>query len=307
MPDFAEILGAIPKWLKTALVIIITVAMIGLAWFFVASVKKVPEEHRKQIAQRDFISAITDHLTGPLQTDKTSPAQIDIDELGEFSPAVGLVEIVHKTSSISNTNLSKEYIEIRAGKRNAQPVNISNWSLQSMISGNWIGLPLGALNYRVGEVNELADIYLRPGESAIIATRQSPVGVSFKVNSCSGFLEDSQEFAPALNTSCVDPSEILPPTIENIRTYGDACVKFAENFKTCSYITSNSPGYSGLSRACIDYIQPRFTYNYCSGIQEESSKEWRVFLNQNNTLWKENYEVIRLMDEKHRTVDVINY
>lgn len=266
-----------------------------------------------QLFGTNFFSAVSRHVTSGLSSrDTTSPPYVSIEELGEFSPVAGMVEIVKSDNSLTTTDLDYEYIEIRARSSNAQPINISEWSVQSMISNTWIGIPQGTGLYVVGEVNELQDIYLRPGDRAIIATRQSPVGVSFRVNRCSGFLSDTQSFEPPISTSCVAPSDILPPTIENLKKYDDICVRFAENFGKCSYVTSDVTGFENLSKVCREYIQPRLTYNFCStthanDIDFFANNEWRIFLNQDETLWRESYEVIRLLDEHNRTVDVFTY
>lgn len=291
------------------------IVAIAIMWYVVQVFQTSPAANGSaaRLFQTDFTSAISDQVTGTLiSRNTTRPAEVTLEELGEFSPVAGMVEIVPEKETLAETDRQHEYITIRARSTNAQPVNISNWSLQSMISDTWIGLPQGVELYVAGEVNERADIYLHPGESAIIATKASPVGVSFRVNRCSGFLGSTQRFEPSLRTLCIAPGDVVPPTVENIREYGDSCVRFVENFDRCTYVTGATATLDGLTQACRERIQPRLTYNYCTGVHSEDSdfyseREWRVFLNQPNDLWRENYEVVRLLDEKHRTVDVFNY
>lgn len=299
--------------IKRILFIVLAIIVLIVLWSVFQSFRGSPGNVAGNLFEVDFLSSISRHVTSGLAlSDETSPAQVSLEELGEFSPVAGMIEIVQDVDTVSIDDIVYEYIEIRAKKTNAEAINISNWSLQSMVSDIWIGIPQGVELYIVGEVNELQDIYLRPGESAVIATRQSPVGVSFRVNRCSGFLSDTQNFEPPLRTICMDPREVLPPTVENIKSYDDECVRFVENFGRCSYVTSTIEGFTELSQACRDKIQPRFTYNYCSSVHANDSdfydeKNWRIFLNQDKIIWKENYEIIRLLDEKHRTVDVFNY
>lgn len=301
--------------LKKLLFIVLLIIALVILWNVFKSFQETSSENSAtQLFQMDFMSAISEQVTGGLSLiDSTSPAQVSLEELGEFSPVAGMVEI-HKgeLDSIKIDELDYQYIEIRAKETNAQPINISDWSLQSMISDVWIGIPQGADAFVAGEVNEIQDIYLRPGEKAIIATKQSPVGVSFRVNRCSGFLGDTQIFEPPLNTACISPRDVVPPTIDSLKEYGDECVKFAENFGRCSYVTTKVDGYSKLSQTCLERIQPRLTYNYCTGAHKDdadffSNGEWRIFLNQDEVAWRDSYEIVRLLDEKNRTVDVINY
>ncbi|MBL4644356.1 MAG: hypothetical protein JKX80_00640 [Candidatus Pacebacteria bacterium] len=299
--------------IRKIIFIVLVIIALTVLWSVFKSFRESPTSVTNTFFQTNFLSEITSLITGPLTVGSTrSPAEVDLDELGEFSPVAGMIEIVKDTDTVNVDDIFYEYVEIRANKDNAQPINISDWSLQSMISDTWIGIPQGTELYVAGEVNELQDIYLRPGESAIIATRQSPVGVSFRVNRCSGFLSDTQDFEPTLSSLCINPREVVPPTIENLKEFGDACVTFSENFQRCAYVTSNVNGFSGLSQACRERIQPRLTHNFCNGVYAKdsdfySAKEWRIFLNQNDPLWKESYEIIRLLDENRRTVDVFNY
>lgn len=303
--------------LKRVLIITVIFLILLLGWVLVNYVKDrlspVADSGRAiGSSGRLFFGVPEEFLRRLSFTDTKAPARVDMKDLGEISPVVGLVEIEKKPASLRTGALEEEYLVLYAKPSNAQAINISNWSLQSMVSDEWIGLPQGVEVFAVGEVNELQDIYLRPGERAIVATRRSPVGLSFRVNRCSGFLEDTQDFHPPISTRCIVPEELLPATVENIRTYGDACITFAHNLPSCTYVTSDTRGVDALSQACRDRLEPRLTQNYCASTHARDAdfyapREWRIFLNQDKTLWREDYEVVRLMDEEHRTIDVINY
>ncbi len=258
----------------------------------------------------DFGAQLTDGLG--IYRATTEPPIVTTDELGEISPSSGLVEIVKNSTPPSRSDVAREYVLLRARADNAQPVNITNWSLQSMISDSWFSIPQGVRVYRAGEVNELHDIYLRPGETAIVATKSAPVGVAFRANRCSGFLGSVQEFEPKLTSTCIAPRELLPPTVANITTYGEACVDFAQTFDSCTYLTSATPGFDTLSPACREYLQPRLTYNFCLDTHAAdenffADSHWRVFLGRPDVIWREHYEVIRLLDAQGRTVDAFPY
>ena len=297
---------------KILIGLVILLVLLGM-WLAIKTVMEASRDGLKGIFTTTFFSIIPTDVTNRLSvTPNKSPAEVSIEDLGEFSPAVGLVTITTKAIDLASSDVSNEYIEILASPNNVQPVNISNWSIQSMISDEWIGIPQGTEKFVAGEVNELQDIYLRPGERAIISTAGSPVGVSFRVNRCAGFLSDTQSFTPKISTACIPPQNVLPPTIENIKEFGDVCISFVENFNSCSYLTTQNRNFDTLSQTCRDYIQPRLTYNYCSDTYSNdtnfySPQEWRIFLNQDHTLWRKNYEIIRLLDDKHRTIDVINF
>lgn len=282
-------------------------------WLVVVAFQSASPRISTGLFQTDFLTSISRQVTSGLSFGtETSVPEVSLEELGEISPLAGMVTIEKDVLAIRDSAVANEYITISAHRRNANPINISNWSLQSMISDTWIGLPQGASTYVAGSVNEIGDIYLAPGESAVVATAASPVGVSFKVNACSGYLGSTQTFTPRLTSECVAPRAVVPPTVENIKLYGDACMQIVDNLPRCTYITNHIHGFANISSACKAEIQPRFTYNGCVGDMETNkdffaAKEWRIFLNQPRRAWKDSYEVIRLLDDQNRTVDVFSY
>lgn len=300
--------------IKKIIFIVLLILALGVVWYVYQSLKENSASNPVAgFFQTDFVGTISEQVTSGLSLDnETSPPEIHLEELGEFSPVAGLVTFVKDEETALVDDVEYEYLEIRANADNAEALNISNWSIQSLVSDSWYGIPQGVEVYSAGQVNALEDIYLRPGESAIIATKASPVGVSFRVNRCSGYLSHTQSFEPRLSTRCIEPNAVVPPTTENIKAYGDSCVQLAEHFPACTYLTREADDFETLSPECLERLQPRLTHNFCSGVHSQDSdfyapKQWRVFLESERPIWKTNYEVIRLLDEKNRTVDVFSY
>ena len=299
--------------IKKIIFIVLLVIALAVVWSIYESIRTNQEQSNVNFFQTDFVTTISEQVTRGLTLgNETSPPEFSLEALGEFSPVAGLVTITQESDSLSSDDAVSEYIEIRADINNAEPINISNWSIQSLVTDVWYGIPQGTEVYTAGAVNEVHDIYLAPGERALIATRPSPVGVSFRTNRCSGFLAETQTFTPDISTQCIDARAVLPPTIENIQAYGDACVALAESFPACTYLTQDTADFSTLTTACREYLQPRLTYNYCARTYDKGDdffapREWRIFLESTEPLWKDQYEVIRLLDERNRTVDVFSY
>ena len=84
-------------------------------------------------------------------------------------------------------DVNKEYIEIIASFNNTQPINITGWELKSAISGKSAKIGKGVYLPFSGIVNTEEDIFLNPGEKAVIVTGRSPKGVSFRLNTCTGY------------------------------------------------------------------------------------------------------------------------
>ncbi len=295
-------------WIFLGVVIILF--SLALVWY---AFTNTPNTGALRLFQMDFLSSISKQVVDPLSPGTVTDAPyVDLSSLGEISPYAQKVTIVKDKIPIIGSDLKNEYITIKANKWNKNPINISDWSIQSMITDVWIGLPQGVKVYQAGVVNTPSDIYLAPGETAIISSRPSPVGVSFHENVCTPFLGTTQTFDPPLTGSCIAPATLMQPTINNIKAYGGECVTLAENTPRCTYLTSSSLAGKNVSQACKDFLIPKLTYTYCVGEKKNDkkffgSKRWRIFLGEHKRLWKDSYEVIRLLDEKGRTVDVFSY
>ncbi|MDP2649940.1 MAG: hypothetical protein Q8P16_00010 [bacterium] len=301
--------------MKKVVGIVAVILVVIFLWFaFQAAREQIQEGGLTSLFTTGFLSDVGSQTTRGLNVydgDTQAPV-VTTEDIGEFSDFSGRVTIEKDSTNPAPDDLTQEHVVLRTRRDNAQPIKITGWSLQSMISDARFYIRKGVRVYAVGEVNEEEDIYLYPGETAVITSGVSPVGVSFLTNLCTGYLGSVQEYEPELVERCPTPASILPPTVENIRVYGDACVEFAASFRRCEYLTSSTEGFPGLSPACRAYLQPALTYTSCVAEHAEDASflegsEWRIFLGSTVPLWKEKYEVIRLLDESGKTVDVFAY
>ena len=186
---------------------------------------------------------------------------------------------------------------------------MSGWVLQSVVSGVAVPIPRGAETYRMGAVPGEEPIALRPGERAVVNSGQSPLGVSFRLNACSGYLRQFQAFSPSLPLSCPSSSAELPPTIDNLRTYGASCVDFVRTIPSCTYYLGAFP--DDVTPTCRAFVNEALTYNSCVDRHQFDanfkSRSWRIYLGSQNELWNDAHDIIRLLDASGRTVDVWSY
>jgi hypothetical protein len=300
------------KWLIGIVAVVLVAVFLWYA--FLAARGQVQEGGLSSLFTGGLFAQISEQTTSGigLYGGQTEAPLVTLDDIGEFSTFYGRVIIEKDSDAPGTDDVLREHILLRAQTDNTQPINITGWSLQSMVTDTRVFIPEGVLVYAVGEVNETSGVNLFPGEEVVISSVQSPVGVSFRTNMCTGYLGSVQEFYPQLDKKCPMPASILPPTLENIRTYGDACVEFAAGFGQCQYLSSATEGYWDLAQECREYLQPALTYTSCvfehkSDPLFANNSEWRVFLGSAAPLWKEKYEVIRLLDENSKTVDVFAY
>ncbi len=249
-------------------------------------------------------------------TGGNNPAQINASALGEYSPHYNHITIQQsalgsRILGVYATHPADEYLILSAARSNTAPINITGWSLASMISNEVHYISGGAKIFAMGEINNAEPIYLAPGETAIVSSGYSPVGVSFKTNMCTGYLNSTQYFEPPLENTCPIPATVLPATPHNITTFGDACISFVETFPRCSYLTTTTRGIGSLAPLCQEALKRMFTYTTCVEQNKNaagfSGDTWRVYLGSATEVWRNEHEIIRLADENGKTVDVVNY
>ncbi len=227
---------------------------------------------------------------------------------GDPSPYRDMVQFTYS----DNARLSdprEEYVAIEARESNAETINITGWSLQSVVSGVRVYVPRGVRVFEQGTVGTFSDIYLDPGSVAYLVTGVSPIGVSFRENVCTGYLSQFQSFTPELDLACPLPRTEVPATADAIQVYGDVCFDFLNSMDQCRFHFGPLP--QSLPSACAQLIRNAFTYNGCVSKNRWrpsfSLPTWRVYLGQNTHMWRDSREVLRLLDASGRTVDVWSY
>lgn len=199
-------------------------------------------------------------------------------------------------------NPDKEYLEIvGAGD---SPVDITGWRIVGQKGIN-ATIPQGVRVFLAGQVNEEKDIYLDQGHRAVIISGVSPVGVSFRVNACSGYLSQFQDFVPELNEVCPAPSS--SPTVKDF-PLDSACLDYLNSMPLCQTPTKTLP--SKLSAACHEFILLHASYNACLSDHQSDkdfwSGEWRVYLGQSEELFGD-HDTIKFYDKDNKFIGTYVY
>ena len=216
--------------------------------------------------------------------------------------------VVLKTMGAKETAPNEEYVEIRADKKNKSSMKITGWKLEGK-GGLDITIGKGAsFIYAEASSQPQEDVYLKPGETAIIVTGSSPIGTSFKLNKCVGYFNQFHEFSPDLNTECPTlRNEGLPNKLDS----DDKCFNYIKNIPACKTIISIPYKNSGLSSSCQDYVVQNTNYKSCIEKHKDDADfydpEWRVYLGRNEELWKKSRETINLYDDKNNIIDSVSY
>lgn len=242
------------------------------------------------------------------QYETLSAQTMEVKTFGNPSPMRGQIKIT-QTYGAKETVPILEYIVLGADSGNTAPIDMTGWSLQSAYTGMRGYLPNATSVFLMGVVNKEEPAQLSPGDFAIVSSGPSPVGISFRENICTGYLEQLQRFYPSLPNSCPAPDSSLPMTPENLRIYGDTCFDFLESVPSCTAPLKNMP--SNVSSNCRSFAINNLSYNGCVVSNRFRSafatNSWRIYLDSYAELWRNNHDVIRLLDGEGRTVDAFTY
>ena len=233
----------------------------------------------------------------------------DVEASGDFSQFKNKITIRKNTAGPKKDSALKEYVTLSASRNNTENISITGWKLESMITQKKIKIGGATEVYISGVVNQQPALKLAPGETAVIATGRSPIGASFKINKCTGYFEQFQDFSPKLSKKCPDPNAEFDKIATSIPINDLVCEDFIDRINRCEMPLSSYP--IGTSNKCSEFISANINYTGCVKNHRNDldfiGKEWRVFLGRNEEFWREKREVIRLLDDKGKVVDTFTY
>lgn len=210
---------------------------------------------------------------------------------------------IDSTFEATRSEPSREFITLQVASGNSGRINISNWTLENksknkQFLGSVVTIP------EISRENKLSEILVEPGQKIIVTTGRSPLGFSFRVNKCSGYLNQLQAFNPPLAKNC-------PPAIDENRIpsfVSNECINLLRGANACQ---TNFSLLQGMTEDCGRYISENLNYNGCLDNYAESADffepEWRIYLNKDSQLWNNEDETIILKDSKGKIVDIVSY
>lgn len=232
----------------------------------------------------------------------------ELRTFGSPSPHAGKITIMQDISGVRAPDAHDEYLQIAANYANEAAIDLTGWVLESALTGARIIIPPAASPYVANTASVLRGVVLEPGNLALVSSGASPVGISFRENMCTGYLQQFQAFSPPLADECPSPSQILPLTSENLQRYGDACFDAINNLPQCRFPQSIPNEVSG---ACRAFLTEFLSYNGCVNQHRQRSSfngsTWRVYLGSGVEIWRNSHDAIRLLDAQGKTVSVFVY
>lgn len=240
-----------------------------------------------------------------------SPSTTAPESAKDTVPAV-LLEAEAFTISMSRgtartySDVQKEYIEIRASRSNKNAVSITGWQLENR-KGERTTILKGTLLAYLSRVNPTRNIFLEPGAKAIIITGESPINTSFRLNLCTGYFNQFNEFTPSLPQQC--------PYLKNesgLKNVNDACFQYIGRLSRCQMpISIPFETRLAIGNECQDFLLGFASYTGCVNAHRNDSgfflNEWRVYLGRTEEMWSNVREAIKLFDQNSNLVSEISY
>jgi hypothetical protein len=247
-------------------------------------------------------SSETDTITGEIGEVRRELESVRALPISPYSEKVSII-----SHSGGSNSAESEYVTIAAHVSGTEAISISDWRLESAVTKRSAYLRQGVELYLPGAGASQTNIILRPGDEATISTGRSTIGYSFKLNRCSGYLSQFQDFSPSLPLTC--PYADSEARNAQSGVYNDnACMSAVSQIGQCRIEPAPS---SSLSSACRSFISSTLTYQGCVNVHRADSNfdlnEWRVYLGYTESLWRDQREVLVLLDAQGKVVDTYSY
>ncbi len=271
------------------------------SWSFFG--KKDEEISSQNLSEEERLALELEQTKKELEEIQTNLKKIEDEEnTSSFSEKVTI-----KRCQGSQTDVDKEYIELSVNSSVSEKILISDWTLKSEMTGAEIKIGEASKLPYTSQINKESAIFVSGGNEVIITTGRSPIGVSFQINKCSGYLEQFQDFNPSIAKKCpLVEDEDLPFSGPN--AFDDNCWEYIESISRCETPLIFP---TGMQHECREYLTTEVNYNACVDNYKNESDfyqpEWRIFLERKTELWKKEREIIKLLDAQGKIVDVYSY
>jgi|SRR3989344_6258716 len=178
-------------------------------------------------------------------------------------------------------------------------INITGWRIKS--NRRELTIPQAVGVYEPSGAAPEGDIILSGNEYVYIYSTRSPIGRNFRLNKCTGYLENTSDFEPALPRSC--------PTVkkEEISHLSGQCQSYIFSLGVCqppNLDTYNSLPGTDQGNECRAFLS-NINFNSCftkySRDSDFLSNQWRVWVNQN--ILDSQHDRLLLFDKEGKVVD----
>lgn len=156
-------------------------------------------------------------------------------------------------------------------------VDITGWVVRANLGGS-IEVPRAVSEFSPYGLNPEGNIILSPGDYVRMYSWKSANGRNFRLNKCTGFLNQQYNFSPALPNDCPSIAQD-----KRIITFTGACQDFLKSLPSCKTPTPNDLNrFTGVNDVECRKIADQYTYGSCYDTNRTKidflSHEWRTWL-----------------------------
>lgn len=236
--------------------------------------------------------------TTPKIPDYLIPAGYKLDELSPYFHKVRISSASYSASYGTPTTIT-----LSSSLSKGEKANITGWKIKS--NKKEIITPQAIEIYEPGGFGEVKEIVLEGSNYLYFYSNRSAIQKNFRLNKCTGYLEDSYDFNPPIPKNC--------PTIprSEFTNLSGACQSYIFSLGSCELPNANTynsfPG-NDEGNACRQALNT-ISFNSCFDKHKNDSdflsNEWRIWIG--DSILDSQHDRLRLLDKEGLLVDEYIY
>jgi len=295
-------------------IILFLAVLVGIAAYFLS--------HAPSIFQSAPQEKISPQLKSPVSNpSNSSPAQTlpsaqISQQIPDYSIPSGFTraalspnfqKVRISSAFASNYSGYPSQIQLYAYLTNGEKINITDWRIKTN-HGEFI-IPQAVNIYDFSGFSFEQDIIIFGSANINIYTSRSPINLNFRLNKCTGYLQNNYSFNPALPRNC--------PTVQRseVSYFSGQCQNYVFSLGSCaapSISFSNSLPGNDEGNACRQFlsaINQNACYQKHRWEADFLSNEWRIWMNWTNynNILDSQHDTVRLFDTQGLLVDEYIY
>lgn len=180
-----------------------------------------------------------------------------------------------------------------------EKVNITGWIIENS-RGFRFEIPKGH-ELPGFEVLAQDQIVLKPGDRVVVTSGRQDARMDFRQNICTGYLDETSVFQPALSRQCPRPET------RRLLNLSDRCLQLIDATPSCRQFDFRER----VDSDCSQYINQNLNYSGCvrnyKNRKDFYSNEWFIWMQRNTEFFRNERERVVLKDNAARVVDEYNY
>lgn len=290
------------------MILIVVLIAVGVSkvpqWLGLKKAKEAPEVEVKVPAKKPApkpAAITTPTPTKPAATgylpdvpDSAIPAGFKREQLSPYFKKIRISSLSH-----SSWGSYPAYITLSASLQKEESINITGWRIKGNLESILISQAVEV--YDPSGFGQLVDIFLKNYQSVTFYSSFSPISRNFRLNKCTGYLEEIYDFNPSLPRNCpyVNRSEIS--------NFSGACQSYILSLGTCKLPQANLPAtlYDENCRAFLNNLNYRGCFDRYRLDPDFLSSEWRIWVGRN--IFDPNHDQVLLLDKNNLLVDIYTY